>query len=117
MILQKQDITESVILEWFPQLVRDGYKYGIELSALKANGRKTYITGHLSVFRYREDNGFIFREILPQSVACVRVAFDKPLRSTDRSKMLIESAVKMRESCARCALDDAHPYVRFLATI
>lgn len=117
MILQKQDIAESTIQEWFPQLVRDGYKYAIELSALKAQGRKTYITGHLSVFRYREDNGFIFREILPQSVACVRVAFDKPLRSTDRSKMLIESAVKMRDSCFRCSLPDEHPYLRFLSTI
>lgn len=117
MILQKQDIAESVIQKWFPQLVRDNYKYGIELSAIKAQGRKTYVSGHLSAYRYREQGEFIFREILPQGIPCVRIGFDKPLRSTDRSKMLVQCALKMREDCYRADLPNQHPYLRFLATI
>lgn len=113
MMLYRQDLTEEMIQEYFPSLLEIGYRYGLELTTLKPQGKKSFDGAHLSAYRYREQEfdgrTMIIRE-LAVSVPCVRIHFDKPLRESQREKIVGETGVKMREKIERVGLSDNHPY-------
>lgn len=121
MILSKQTLTLEQVKEFFPQLFEEGYYYGLELSALKPYGKKMLDGGHLSAYRYREQELggriMVMRELAVSIVPCLRVYLDKPLRESAREKIVCEIAVKMREKLARIGLPDNHPYVEILKSL
>ena len=109
-----KQLDESQVKEFFPSMLQDGYRYGLELCALKIQGRKTLGSGHLSMYRYREETydgrTMIMREVCPYDVPCIRVALDKPMRQSARESILSEILIKMNEKIERVGLPENHPY-------
>lgn len=109
-----KQLDEAQVREFFPTMLQDGYKYGLELSALKIQGRKTIGSGHLSMYRYREQEfdgrTMIIRELCPYDVPCVRVELDKPMRESNREKIFSEIVMKMNDKIERVGLAENHPY-------
>lgn len=110
MILRKQYITLDQVREFFPEILstNDNYKYFIEVSALRLQGRKTVQSLHVSAYKERESEGMIMREIY-SCTPCLRSALDKPMREAQREKIYGEARMKLADKACRL-LPENHPY-------
>ena len=123
MELKRIPLTDEQLRQYFPQLIRDSdktYRYFIEISAVKASGKKTYASIHMSAYRDRietiDNREFIMRELFVTDIPCVRAYFPKLMRAAARDQIYLQGAQLLREKMHGLSADgkisESHPYFR-----
>lgn len=112
MLLRKDYITKETAQKYWPSLISDddNYKYIVEVSALKANGKVTFQQAHISASRELEKDGFIWRELF-MDAPCLRYGYGKLMRKAQHELIYSQSRNGLLEKARACGLDDNHPYI------